>query len=397
MEKINKLDKWIFIFLLLYAGSSSIISLAETFSTLALLLWLFKLIKNRGKGIYFTPLDLPILGYIIIRVISTYSGIDPVYSFRKLKEILLFSMIYIAAYNFDRKSFKTAILVMIYANAIIVIARIIHMYWILGYYFGLEHRLSGFSGSYMRYGTILSICILLAISIMLFSRVKKVHRILMIPALLIFFIGLGMTMTRSSWVGLGAGLFVLGLFKHRYMIYILMVTFVMGVLLSPPQIKTRLASFLSRKDATFYQREVMWSWGLKVFKDHPVFGIGPGNVKKLRYAWREYPVEESVQDHMVHLHSNFMQVLVTLGITGSLAFTWLVLAMFSVLIRSVKAYARHPVFNGITWGILTAFIAFIVTGLFEYNFFNSEITMIIFFLTGGSIAINLQKKDEEAV
>ncbi len=141
------------------------------------------------------------------------------------------------------------------------------------------------------------------------------------------------------------------------------------------------------KDLTTYTRLKMWNWGIKVFKNHPITGIGPNNVNKLRYTeWRKYPLEETVQDDMVHQHNNFMQMLVTLGIVGVLSFLWLIFTIFKILFQSIKKLKDDPVYSGISWGITAVFIAFIVTGLFEYNFFDSEIIMIIFMLIGGTIA-----------
>ncbi len=397
MEKINnKLDNAILIFIFLYAISAAIsIAASETFLGIALVIWIIKLIKNKFKSLQTSSIDIPIITFIIFRVISTFAGVDVANSIVKLKELTLFIVIYLIRYNMNREFFKKSMIALIYSAAVCVVSRIIYMYLIQGLPFDKSHRLSGFSSGYMTFGSILTIIILLGAAILLFSKLEKIHKILLAGSLLILCVGLGLTLTRSAWVGLFSGMLFLGVFKNRILLFAIIGFLIIGFLFAPPKIKSRVLSIFSKEDATINTRLQMWNWGLKVFKDHPILGIGPNNVKKMKSVWKQYPLDKLVEEQMVHQHSNFMQFLVTLGLVGFLGFIWLLLSFSKVLIQSIKKFKDDPFYSGATWGIAAAFLGFIVTGLFEYNFFDSEVILIIFFLIGGTIAILNKSEDEK--
>ncbi|MDD3626609.1 MAG: O-antigen ligase family protein [bacterium] len=395
-KKNNKtfiIDKIIYFLLLLYAISSSVsIAASEVFLGLGLITWIIKLIKSRAEGLSHSPLDIPLLAFVLCRIISTFAGINIGSSMGKMKEILLFFVIYMAQFNLDSEKFLGIVKVMIYATAFAAVARIIHMYIILDLPFNLDHRLNGFTGGYMTYGSIISISILLGTGILFFSNTKKHEKILLGTSLFFLLIALTMTMTRSAWTGFLFGLGFLGIFKKRIILVIVGAIVIAGLFFAPAKIKTRAFSMFTPKDMTTYSRLKMWNWGIKVFKDYPVLGIGPNNVNKLRYTeWRKYPLEPIIQDDMVHQHNNFMQVLVTLGGLGFLIFLWLIFSFFKIFIKALMQFKLHPDYGGLIWGVNAVFISFIITGLFEYNFFDSEISLIIFFLTGG--VLSLQKEN----
>ncbi len=399
MEEVNrKLEHLIVLFLFLYCCFSSIsISAAETALGIALILWIVTLIKKRFKNLSRSSIDLPIITFIIFRLISTFAGVDPANSLLKLKEVGLFIVVYLIQFNMNKNAFVKLMKTMVYAGGISVVSRIIYMYLIKGLKFGLANRLSGFSSGYMTFGSILTIIILFGISVLFFSENTNKEKAFLGVSIFILVIGLGLTLTRSAWIGLVAGLFFIGVFKERVFLMILIGLVITGFLFSPPKIKDRFISIFSSKDATVQTRFQMWSWGWEVFKDHPVFGIGPNNVKKYKDVWDKYKIEGEAKNQMVHQHSNFMQMLVTLGISGFLSYIWLLISMLFIFIKGVKNLGSDKHLSGVTWGALTGFVGFIVTGVFEFNFFDSEVTLLIFFLLGSILAINRGYEEHKAV
>ncbi|MDD3626098.1 MAG: O-antigen ligase family protein [bacterium] len=399
VEEVNrKLEHLIVLFLFLYCCFSSIsISAAETALGIALILWIVTLIKKRFKNLSRSSIDLPIITFIIFRLISTFAGVDPANSLLKLKEVGLFIVVYLIQFNMNKNAFVKLMKTMVYAGGISVVSRIIYMYLIKGLKFGLANRLSGFSSGYMTFGSILTIIILFGISVLFFSENTNKEKAFLGVSIFVLVIGLGLTLTRSAWIGLVAGLFFIGVFKERVFLMILIGLVITGFLFSPPKIKDRFISIFSSKDATVQTRFQMWSWGWEVFKDRPVFGIGPNNVKKYKDVWDKYKIEGEAKNQMVHQHSNFMQMLVTLGISGFLSYIWLLISMLFIFIKGVKNLGSDKHLSGVTWGALTGFVGFIVTGVFEFNFFDSEVTLLIFFLLGSILAINRGYEEHKAV
>lgn len=381
------LNKAIFVLILLYVISSSIsIAASEGFLFLALVAWVIKVIidKKRKEIFFFSGLDIPVIAFFIMRILSTISGIDPANSMAKMKELLLFITIYLVRFSLDRDQFVKLLKVLVYSTSIGAVARIIHMYIIQGQPFDLEHRLNGFTGGYMTYGSIIAISLIIGFCLLFFNKVSKKEKVFLFISLGFLVIAEGMTMTRSAWMGLIVAMLFLGIFRNRILLAAVVVVITAGIILAPGKIRKRAFSMFTSDDLTTYTRLKMWNWGFKVAKDHPVVGIGPNNINKLKLTgWREYPLEDMVQEDMVHQHNNFMQYLVTLGIPGLLIFIWLIAMVFKLLISTLLKYKQDPKYSGALWGVLAVFIAFNVTGLFEYNFLDSEIILIIFFLIGG--------------
>jgi O-antigen ligase len=101
---------------------------------------------------------------------------------------------------------------------------------------------------------------------------------------------------------------------------------------APPQTKGRLPSSVMRMP-----RSVLWSTALRIWKDHPLFGIGPDN---FRHTYGRY-LGMAVWDTRVHANNTYIEVLVGMGVIGMAALGWLMVAAIrstrQLLLRSSEA------------------------------------------------------------
>jgi O-antigen ligase len=112
--------------------------------------------------------------------------------------------------------------------------------------------------------------------------------------------------------------------------------------------------------------------GYNVFKNYPLFGVGANNIKKVynEYKPKGAPLNE-------HLHNNFIQTLAERGIFTLLA---LILVFISIIINLIKKIKNGENFQKVlAIGVLFTFFAFLVAGMFEYNFGHSQIKFILFY------------------
>ena len=92
-----------------------------------------------------------------------------------------------------------------------------------------------------------------------------------------------------------------------------------------------------------------------------------------------------------HLHNNLMEALVTLGAPGFCAVVYL-FVMIAVVIRRAGIGAEKGSLRGaLTTGLLAAYAGFHVLGLFEYNFGDHEVMVLVWFLTGLAAAAPAMK------
>jgi O-antigen ligase len=118
--------------------------------------------------------------------------------------------------------------------------------------------------------------------------------------------------------------------------------------------------------------------GWRMFLDRPVFGWGDIGLR-LYYVTYVVPLTEGEGGH---LHNNFMEALVTLGVPGFCAVCWLFYRMFRVIRRAGAGAPRDSFRGALAAGILAAYAGFHVLGLFEYNFGDHEVMVLVWFMTG---------------
>ncbi len=102
--------------------------------------------------------------------------------------------------------------------------------------------------------------------------------------------------------------------------------------------------------------------------------LAPGGVK--REYWR-YVVPEAVKRQTGHVHNTPLQILVERGVIGLAAWLWIWLGFYAhtiALLRRLPADARHE--WALVAGSLAAVTGFLVGGLAEYNFGDSEVVLV---------------------
>jgi len=126
-----------------------------------------------------------------------------------------------------------------------------------------------------------------------------------------------------------------------------------------------------------------WRAGIGMFMDYPIFGVGDIDLQNL-YRQYKRPFDKEIQGH---LHNNFFHVLATLGLFGLLAVLFLFYKIIVIEVNIYKAIKDKPFVSSYALGALAAFCGFIISGLTELNFWDHEITTLIWFTFGLNIAL----------
>ncbi|HEU5320292.1 MAG TPA: O-antigen ligase family protein, partial [Methylomirabilota bacterium] len=126
-------------------------------------------------------------------------------------------------------------------------------------------------------------------------------------------------------------------------------------------------------DDTTRERLSMAAAGLRLAREHPLTGIGPGQVK---HFYPRYAPPEAMRRSTSHLHDSPLQILVERGVPALAAWLWLWAAYFA---RAVRTLGRLPAEaagdRALVTGAVMAAAAFLVTGLFEYSFGDTEVLL----------------------
>jgi len=234
-------------------------------------------------------------------------------------------------------------------------------------------RASGPFSIYMTFGGVLMVTLLLLLPRLGHSR-REVPWL--IPSAIAMAGALAFTYSRNAWLGFGAGVALLLIFVRRAWIVLFVVIFGSLLLLGPAQLTSRARSFLDPHDPTAVDRFYLWQSGLAILREHPVAGIGPGMLSQIlpRFA---HP--ESRHPRSGHVHNTPLQIAVERGVLGLGAWLWIWIAFFG---HALKLWRRLPAGamreRWLVAGSLASVAGFLVAGLFEYNFGDSEVVMLIY-------------------
>jgi len=360
------------LFLALYLLFSMIsISLSQIFLSFALVCWIIVLIRKKQKFI-FPSFFWPLVVYIALSLISSFLSINPEASLKDSKELLLFLIVPIIYIGF----FKENVLKKV--NLALLVSAYLSCLCSLFYFFfkaPTGERIAGFMGHVMTQAGLLLLFSCMSLSMFIFTH----DRIKYLWGLGFFFslFMLILTLTRSAWIGLViASSLILLLYKPRALI-IVPVAIGLFYFASPQQIKSRaLSSFILTHRNNRSRVEYMRA-GVKIIKDYPLFGTGPSTIE-IVFQNSKYGLSEGTKRTAVHLHSNILQIGAERGIPTLLAWLTFMIWTFIALLKLLRN--KDPTLYPLIIAALAALLALFTAGLFEYNFADSEITMLFLYM-----------------
>lgn len=253
-------------------------------------------------------------------------------------------------------------------------------------------RARGFFSIYM---TLAGVLTLVLVSVL--PRLARAGRSALwaLPAWLAGVLALGLTQARGAWLGFAVGAVAGALtLRRRWLVLVALALVIAGTLAVEPGVLERLRTVGDLADDTARDRLAMLDAGLRLVRAHPVTGIGPGEVKRLYPAWA---TEEALRRSTSHLHDTPLQIVVERGIPGLAAWIAIWVAFFA---RAGRTLSRIPAGDeesrGLVLGSMAAIAAFLVAGLFEYNFGDTEVLLVALALMALPFAVARDLPADEA-
>jgi O-antigen ligase len=257
-------------------------------------------------------------------------------------------------------------------------------------------RVRGPFSIYMTFGGVLLLGTLFIVAYLANVSWRRVWW--MVPAGVVTVAALAFTYSRNAWLGLvagTAGLVVTARRPSRAVLVLVGAGLLIGAL-SAGGVMARVRSMGNPQDETLRDRVAMWRSGLAMIADHPLLGVGPGQVR----AWYpHYRRPEAVRPTTGHLHSSPIQIAAERGLPALGVWIWLWVVFFRdgtrILTRLGDAQPRErALVSASLWGVG----GFLVAGLFEHNFGDGEVVMLVYALmaTPWIVAGGLSAGDEGA-
>ena len=216
---------------------------------------------------------------------------------------------------------------------------------------------------------------------------------------------IGLTLTRSAWIGCGTALVVFygaGFIPTRQkssgkagfqerpahyaiglLVALVVITMFVSALAGPDVLLERAASTFSMENPNDLDRLAMAATGFKMIKAHPLLGIGPGLMERVYPAW---VVDWAFREQNPHLHNNLLQIAAERGLLGLSAWLWMMAAFGILAWRILRSVGATGPGGPEACAALAALAGFLAMGMFEYNFSDSEVLMALLYVVSLPLA-----------
>ncbi|MCL0045594.1 O-antigen ligase family protein [Nitrospinaceae bacterium] len=368
------IDKMLTVTLFLFAASSMFsISITQISAGLGGSLWLLRSHLADTWKEQRWPLVVPILLFALASLVAVANAYDVSYSFKSLKKLLEFLIFFWVLNCIRENNLRNSLSIVLISSATLSGLLGLYQYWedFDGSY---QNRIEGSLSTYMTFAGLLMLSGLIALAWAMFQ--KQTQRWVWVPIVIITSCLL-LTLTRQAWFGFLTALVFLIFFWRKKVLLLLPIILLITYIASPVSTQKRIYDMFSGKDATFEMRVALWKGGWKIFKDYPLTGCG---FKCVDLVISQYPDPTGYVERFRGMHNNLIQVAVDAGVLGLTTWLGIWFCFFRLLYHKATALERNIFERWTIFGSSAAVLAFLAGGLFETNFYDSEVSMLLYFI-----------------
>jgi putative inorganic carbon (HCO3(-)) transporter len=360
------------------------IAITQSFLALAGLLFAAHLLRNRPR-ISFPPVKLPLLLFCLFTVISVLWATNPGAGLFAVRKLVLFLIILMAVNLIATSRHVVWLWKGLFIEAAFVgligavqfvrqyrMVRAAHPHHVYAYM--ISDRITGLMGDWMNFGGQQMLVFILLAAFLLFAL--RARRGWWVVAAVIA-LSIVLNLTRGVWLGcFFAMVYLLWRWRPKWVLA-LPVLAVVVYLFAPRVVHERLWLALHpSRDPALAIRFEMWEVGLNMVKAHPWVGVGPNNIPQ-EYDLYLPKGRAPIAGYHYHLHDNFIQFGAERGLPCLAAWMWL---MAAFLWQMWKVRRRCRTGRWMVDGAIAAWLAFVVEGVFEFNFGTSPVLMLFLFV-----------------
>lgn len=416
LVRYEKLALYVFLFLPVIGelvrlpwGPENGILLSDLFIPLFVAVWLAKkYLINRS--VPKNRLLKPFIFFCCIAVISLLQA----FLFLKPAEILTssFYLVRFASYALlylvvadsikDEKQAKKLLSVAVFSAVLIAVAGFIQLiiYPDLGNLeqYGWDPHLNRLVSTWLDpnfIGGLLAFIICILLGLVIYVR-KFSRKIGIIAVIAVLSTALLLTYSRSAYLALAAGIFILGLLKSRKLLIGCLLIFIIGIGLSPraeqrlSDLSYSVSSFLfnasENPDPTARLRIKSWEQTLELIARRPLLGSGYNTLRYVNYN------EGFVTDPKIHSasgsDSSLLTILATTGVAGLIPFLWFYSLILKTAWLNWKAKTQTLFNQGFSLGMFAGVISLLCHSLFVNSLLFPQILIFLMVQTGILVWIN---------
>lgn len=339
-----------------------------------------------------TSLDLPILTFLGVTLVSALASVDPAVSLRRVTGSWTILALYaVVGWLGDTERTERFLLLLLPpavvfgAYAIVQNFTGVNLFGSGGAMHSLvlgERRVFLPRGSFSHYQTFANVffiifCLSCGLAAAATGRVRALR------AAVAAFLGVVVvfTFTRGIWISFLAALAILSWILARRAAFIVAGSVVLALaalLLVPSSLRTRTRSMADL--GTNVERLLLWETAWNMVRDRPILGAGVGNFRATQdsYVRDEVPLVMT----RTHAHNIWLQTAVERGVLGVLALLWLVAALFAAALRPVRRLSPGCKGRALAAGGLAAVAGFVIDGMVQNNLGDSQAALLFWVVAG---------------
>lgn len=359
-----------------------------------------------GTRIEFPPIKLPLAIFVIWTFLAVLVSPDPRAGTPQIRKLILFLVLLLVVSTFRRIEEIRAV-VLIWGCAASISSLIsFYQFWhkyetakalhqnFYNYY--VSERITGFTSHWMTFGGEQMIVLLMLVSFLFFGTQRK-WKLLGWATVGIMGVSLVLSLDRSIFLlGLPLGICYLVWYWNRRVLLLAPVAVV--VLLVVPVLRERIISIFEphgQTDSNMH-RMILRRAGIRMVMAHPLFGIGPEQMKPPPGQPASPEFERYIPDvprplpsgWYGHLHNIYLQYAAERGIPALLALLWMIGVMARDFIVRLRRPGLDPGARFVLHGAVAVIIGILAEGFFEYNLGDSEVlTMFLIVMAFGYVAL----------
>jgi len=354
------------------------IAAAQGLAVLACVGWLALAFAERGRAPGRNwPLLAPQVALVAVAVVTALAAVDPLTGLREIRAEWMPPVLFYVCVDRWSAAGRARRLVDVLIGAGFVMA-------LLGVgqvaIRGIEFRVQGTLGHFMTYSGVLMLFALFALGRLLCRRDRVVVTAWRWAAFALMVAALVLTQTRTAWVGFAVGAALLVALRDRRLLLLLPAAALVVWLVAPEPARERVRSLVEGRDVTAAERLYMWRAGLDVVRDFPLTGVGPGNLPQV-YTPYKHPGDPWLASRpFSHLHATPLQIAAERGLPGLAVWLWLWVAWYRDAVRRWRGSRGEPEELRMQLAAgLAAVSAFLVAGLTEFNYGDTEVLYVAVF------------------
>jgi O-antigen ligase len=261
---------------------------------------------------------------------------------------------------------------------------------IRGWTRGRDERASGFYGQYQTYAEMLQLVASLALGLLVALRRKlSMKGALLGFALAGLVAALLLTLTRASWAGFLVSAFTVALVGASRRTLLVTAAVALPLVVAGLFVlqQKRQVGFIDTKEGSTAWRLIVWQEGARILVSKPrhlLVGVGMDSLKR---RWREWGMFDQGRQPWGHLHSTPLQIAFERGVPTLLVWAVWLFVYGRMLWRLARGGLQGDwIERGLVLGALGGLVGFVSAGLVHYNFGDSEVVMVFYFIMGLALA-----------